>query len=136
MSTRYLLDTSVFSQPLRNRPIRPCLLRWQEAGDAACGVCAVVIAEVEFGLRLEACEKRWQKYRSLLDGRLISLEMDTAVWTEFSGMKARQQRIGETVADLDLLIAACATRYGMIVATLNRKDFSRIESLAWEDWSV
>ena len=44
-------------------------------------------------------------------------------------MKARQQKLGQTVADLDLLIAACAREQGLVVATLNYRDFSRIE-----DW--
>lgn len=51
-------------------------------------------------------------------------------------MKARQQRLGEPVSDLALLIAATAKEQGLTVATLNSKDFSRIEGLAWENWSL
>jgi predicted nucleic acid-binding protein len=40
------------------------------------------------------------------------------------------------VADLDLLIAATAMVNSFTVATLNRQDFSRIEGVAWEDWSA
>jgi tRNA(fMet)-specific endonuclease VapC len=71
----------------------------------------------------------------LLEGRLDVLPTDAAVWSEFSKRKARQQELGRTVADLDLLIAACATYHGLILATLNSRDFKKIEGLAWEDWS-
>ena len=50
-------------------------------------------------------------------------------------MKARQRRILKSVSDLDLLIAATGRAHELIVATLNTKDFSRIEGLAREDWS-
>ena len=40
------------------------------------------------------------------------------------------------VADLDLLIAATALVHDWTVATLNHADFSKIESLKWQDWSV
>lgn len=135
MSARYLLDTSVFSQPLRNQPVIACLERWRDTGDAACRVCSVSIAEVEFGLHLENRPERWKKYQSLLDGRLEVLPTDAAVWSEFAKRKARQQQFGRVVSDLDLLIAACAIHHGLIVATLNTKDFKKIDGLAWEDWA-
>jgi len=135
MTIRYLLDTSVFSQPLRNRPVMAALLRWKSAGDAACATCATVVAEIEFGLHLENREERWAKYRALIEERLDVLETDRSVWERFSRLKARQQILGAPIADLDLVIAACALQQGLIVATLKTKDFSRIEGLAWEDWS-
>jgi hypothetical protein len=39
------------------------------------------------------------------------------------------------VADLDLLIAAAVVARRLNLATLTARDLSRIESLAWEDWS-
>lgn len=131
----YLLDTSVFSQPLRRHAHQGALARWSEAGDHACRVSVVSVAEVEWGLHLENREARWHRYRALLENRLTVLPADSDVWRAFSEMKARQQRRGEIVADLDLLIAATARWHGLTVATLNKKDFSRIEGIAWEDWS-
>lgn len=133
---RYLLDTSVFSQPLRRQPVEAALLRWKAAGDAGCGVSIVTVAEVEFGLALEDAPRRREKYRALLENRLTVLPADEAVWHAFARMKARQQRAGQLVADLDLLIAATAAVHQMTVATLNTADFSRIEGIAWENWAA
>ena len=136
MKERYLLDTSVFSQPLRNKPVPASLERWQEAGDNACRVSAVSVAAVEFGLYLENRPVRWEKYRVLLQDRLQVVATDDGVWREFAKRKARQQVLGRLVADLDLLIAASAAHHGLVVATLNGKDFRKMEGIAWEDWSA
>lgn len=133
---RYLLDTSVYSQPLRRRPVIKALERWQEVGDDACAVAQVTIGEIEWGLHYENNPRRWEQYAALLQNRLTSYETGTGVWSLFARMKARQQRLGEPVSDLDLLIAATAKEQGLTIATLNSRDFSRIEGLAWENWSL
>jgi tRNA(fMet)-specific endonuclease VapC len=135
MSARFLLDTSVYSQPLRNRPNLAALHKWKSMGDAVCRTCDVVVAEIEFGLHLENRPEWWDRYRALLQGRLDTLGVDRVVWGRFSRMKARQHQLGQMVADLDLLIAACAAHNGLTVVTLNHTDFSRIEGIVWEDWS-
>lgn len=132
---RYLLDTSVFSQPLRRKPVEAALIRWKEAGDSSCVVSAVTVAEVEYGLFLENQPRRREKFRFLLEGRLGVLETDAAVWMEFARRKARQKKAGREMADLDLLIAATALLHRLTVATLNTRDFAAVEGLAWEDWS-
>lgn len=131
----YLLDTSVYSQPLRRRPVLAALNRWCETGDERCGISVVSVAEVEFGLHLEGREERHYRYRELLVGRLEIIPTDQEVWQDFARRKARQKILGLPVTDLDLLIACCAACHGLTVATLNARDFSRIEGCAWEDWS-
>jgi tRNA(fMet)-specific endonuclease VapC len=111
------------------------LEHWRDAGDATCRTSIVSVAEVEFGLNLEGNATRWEKYNSILKDRLEVLNVDARVWAVFAKMKARQHKLGAVVADLDLLIAATAITHGLKVATLNAKDFSKIEGLAWEDWS-
>lgn len=133
---RYLLDTSVYSQPLRRRPVMTALERWQEVGDEACAIAQVTVGEVEWGLHYEDNPQRWEKYTALLQDRLHTYETSAGVWSLFARMKARQQKLGEPVSDLDLLIAATAKEQGLTVATLNSRDFSRIEGLAWENWSL
>lgn len=132
---RYLLDTSVYSQPLRRKPVESALLHWKRVGDSECAISAVTAAEVEYGLLLENRPQRREKFVILLEDRLPVLETDTAVWLEFARLKARQRRGGREIADLDLLIAATAVVQRLVVATLNARDFKAIEGLACEDWS-
>lgn len=131
---RTLLDTSIFSQPLRRKPVKSALQRWQAVGDDRCAIAAVTVGEIEWGLHYENNRLRWETYAALLENRLRILPTTQAVWSIFAKMKARQRCLGETISDLDLLIAATAKANGLSVATLNTSDFSRIEGLAWENW--
>lgn len=131
----YLLDTSIYSQPLRRRPVVQALERWDTLGDAQCMVSVVSVAEVEFGLHLEDSQNRQKRYEELLQGRLDVVPTDLAAWQEFAKRKARQKILGMPVSDFDLLIATCAICQHLTVATLNAKDFAKIEGCAWEDWS-
>ena len=133
---RFLLDTSVYSQALRRRPVHNALRRWQAVGDSQCAVSAATVGEIEWGLHYEDNPVRWKKYATLLENRLEILPTTQNVWSIFARMKARQQRLGEPASDLDLLIAATAKAHDLIVATLNVNDFSRIEGMAWENWSL
>ncbi len=136
MSGPYLLDTSVFSQPLRRQPVDSALIRWRDAGDTHCAISIVTDSEIKWGLHLEGSEVRWKKFRTLLEGRLSVLPTGAEVWDRFASMKAQQQKKGQMVDDLDLLIAATATFHHLTVATLNHRDFSRIEGVAWENWGM
>jgi len=112
------------------------LQRWQGAGDSECQVSLVSVSEVEWGLHYENNQRRWKKYAALLENRLEICETGANIWSLFAKMKARQRLLGEVVSDLDLLIAATAKTNALTVATLNSRDFSRIEGLAWENWSL
>lgn len=134
----HLLDTSVFSQPVRNARSRvaAAVSRWQKLGDARLAVSIVAYAETRLGIELAGNAQMRATFTRALEGRLKLLETDQSVWNEFVLMKARQTQIGQPVNDFDLLIAATARVHNLTVATLNRRDFSRIEGLAWEDWSL
>ncbi len=131
----YLLDTSVYSQPLKNRPSKSALARWMSAGDAMCVTCEACLAEVEYGLHKENNPQRFAKFSAILYRRIKILPINRTVWSEFSHMKAKQDSVGRSVHDLDLLIAAAAVHHGLILATLNARHFRDIDRLRWEDWS-
>lgn len=57
---RYLLETSVYLQPLRRRPVMKALERWQEVGDNDCAVSLVSVGEIEWGLHYENNPRRWE----------------------------------------------------------------------------
>ena len=113
MGVKYLLDTSVYSQPIRRHPLPACASRWQKQGDQSLAVPAVAIAEIEYGLFLKNSQKLWEAYCSILKGRLETLSFTAEVATTFAEMKARQTQTGKTVDDFDLSIAAIAVRHNL-----------------------
>ena len=136
MGLRYLLDTSVFSQPIRPRPLRACQKNWQRHGDGRLAVPAIAVAEIEYGLFLKDSNKLWRAYRTILKDRLVALDFNASVASVFGEMKAGQHQIGKPVDDFDLAIAATAVAHGLIVATLNKQHFKLIQGLEWADWST
>ena len=55
--------------------------------------------------------------------------------TEIFGLlKADLEKQGEPIADLDIIIAACALANNLILVTNNTKHFSRIPGMKLENW--
>ncbi len=131
----YLLDTTIFCQPIRPAPNTNCQDHWQRHGDDRLAVPAIAVAELEYGLFLKNSGKLWEAYRTILKGRLTVLDFTTETASAFGEMKARQTVTGKTIDDFDLAIAAIAVSHDLIVATLNVRHFKKIEELKWEDWS-
>lgn len=135
MALRYLLDTSVYCQPIRPRPLAACQNRWQHHGDHRLAVPVVAVAELEYGLFLKDSDRLWSAYRSILKDRLPIFDFDPSSASIFAELKARQRRVGETIDDFDLTIAAIAVAHDLTVVTLNYRHFRSIQGLRWEDWS-
>lgn len=132
----YLLDTSVYSQPLRRKANPAVIHRWQQVGDADCAISIVSAAEVEWGLHKLSSPSTWTRYELLLKPRLSVFPTDSSVWNQFARLKAAQMSEGHPVGDLDLLIAATAFTHGLIVATCNVRHFALVKGLRHEDWSA
>lgn len=131
----HLLDTSVFCQPIKPKPLPSVERRWRALGDAALAVSAIGEAEILYGLELRQSPRLTALYEQLLKGRLQVLAVDTSVAGTFSQIKAARRRKGFAVSDFDLLIAATAKTHGLILVTLNVRHFNGIEGLAVEDWA-
>ncbi len=136
MALTYLLDTSVYCQPIKPRPLLSVMQRWEAAGDQALAVSVLCQAEILYGIALRGSARLQAAYEAVLAGRLVALPVDEAECQAYADMRAALEKKGQRVPDLDLLIAATATTHGLTVATLNMKHFSRIPDLAVEDWSI
>lgn len=136
MALTHLLDTSVLSQPIKDRPLMPVLERWHQLGDQATCTSAVCLGELLQGLENRRSEKYWRRYRELVEHRYPALVVDEAVAEHYGRLSADLKRLGSPRPVLDLWIAATAKRYGLIVATLNARDFRDVPGVGVEDWSV
>jgi predicted nucleic acid-binding protein len=131
----HLLDTSVFCQPIKPKPLPSVERRWRALGDAALAVSVIGEAEVLYGLELKQSPKLTALYEQLLRSRLQVLAVDTSVAATFSQIKAVCRKKGFAASDFDLLIAATAKTNRLILATLNIRHLNGIEGLAVEDWA-
>lgn len=66
--------------------------------------------------------------------QLPVLPVDLAVASRYGAIRSDLARVGRTVADLDLLIAATALTHGRAVVTRNVRHFGRIPKIELADW--
>jgi predicted nucleic acid-binding protein len=135
MPLSHLLDTSVYCQPLKPKPLHSVEERWQALGDEALAISVLCEAELLYGLKLKGSARLDSLYQSLLENRLQVLAVDRQVARAFSEIKAACRRKGFSASDFDFVIAATAKINGLVVATLNSRHFEGIEGVAVEDWS-
>ena len=135
MPLSHLLDTSVYCQPIKPKPLAPVRERWIALGDEALAVSAICEAEVLYGLELKKSAKLKALYDGLLKARLRLLAVDSGVAKHFASLKTWAKVNGHSLSDFDLLIAATAKTHGLTLATLNVRHFQGLPGLAVEDWS-
>jgi len=136
MPLSHLLDMPVLSQPVRDRPLPGVMDRWSRLQDDAFCTSAICLAEVLQGLRERESPKYWRRYRELLEDRYPVLPFDAAVADAFSALAVEMRRRGQPRPALDLMIAATARHNGLILATLNTRNFAGINGLVVEDWAA
>jgi tRNA(fMet)-specific endonuclease VapC len=134
MALSHLLDTSVLSQPIKDHPLPGVLDRWNDLRDDALCTSAVCLAEVLQGLHDRESAKYWRRYRELLENQYPVLPFDGEVADAFAGLAVTMRRQGKPRPALDLMIAATACSHGLVLATLNVRDFTGIPGLVVEDW--
>ena len=135
MPLTHLLDTSVYSQPIRNTPLGSVQRRWVALGDRSLSTSVICEAEVLQGLEAKRSDRLWRAYRSVLKGRVPVLPVDILVAEHYARLQAAFTERGRTRPAFDLLIAATALVHELTVATCNVRHFDGMEDLSVEDWS-
>ena len=135
MPVSHLLDTSVYCQPIKPRPLTAVEQRWRAMGDESLATSIICEAEILYGLALKQSARLSSLYGELLRDRLRILPVDSSVTGAFAEMKVACRRKGFSASDFDFLIAATAKAHGLILATVNIRHFKGIAGLAVEDWA-
>src|SRR5436190_10657299 len=135
MAPSHLLDTSVYSQPLKARPLPSVERHWRRHGDEALAISVICEAELRFGIEKKQSAKLRRDFATLLQGRLVSFDVNMAIAAAFGELKAQALRAGLGPSDFDLLIAATAKTHALTVATLNVRHFIGLDGVVVEDWS-
>ena len=133
---RYLLDTSVLSQPIKDSPVRVALERWSRCDQDALHTSAICVAELLQGLEARSSANYWRRYRELIEGHYPVVPFDVSVAAVYGQLHHQLKKLGSLRPVLDLLIAATARHHGLVVATLNIRHFRDIPAVQAEDWSI
>lgn len=138
MTLRYLLDTTIVSVPISRTP-DPVILARLDASGPECAIAAPVWHELTFGCeRLPRGKRRTALdayLRDVVRGSFPNLPYDEAAATWHGKERARLEALGRPAPFVDGQIAAVAHVHGLVLVTINEKDFAAFEGLSVENWS-
>jgi predicted nucleic acid-binding protein len=129
---KYLLDTDVVSQ-YKKLPPNPRVDAWvQRTDDREMYISEITFAELWYGIHLLPPGKRRTDLENWVEddlymqffGRVVCVGLGVA--KRYGSLMARAKTKGFSPSAMDTLIASIAVDNGMVVATLNRKDFERL----------
>ncbi len=133
---RYLLDTNIVSYFVKG--ISESLVTRMERGFKAqnIAISTVTRAELRFGVEMMDAKDKRRARITLLLSNLPALPWNSDAADLFGEIKARLQRQGKPIGELDTQIAAHALSEGLTLVTHNTRHFDRIAGLKLEDWMV
>jgi tRNA(fMet)-specific endonuclease VapC len=132
MTTRFLLDTNVLSQLIRD-PRGAVAMRLATTGDAQVFTSVVVSSE----LRLGARKKGSTVLTDRVDQLLASIDvapLDVGVDQIYADIRNLLESSGQTIGANDLFIAAHALEQEATLVTDNVEEFQRVPGLKVENW--
>ncbi|MGA0565646.1 type II toxin-antitoxin system VapC family toxin [Ancylobacter sp. VNQ12] len=130
--TRYLLDTNIISDMVRN-PAGQAVRRLQKVGDGNICTSIIVACELRYGCAKKGSAKLLGKVEALL-ATIPVLPLEVPADGEYGGIRAELEAAGQSIGHNDLLIAAHAYTLGTILVTANVGEFNRIRGLKVENW--
>lgn len=133
----YLLDTNVCIAVLNETSpqIEARLLKELRA-KSILSVSSVSSFELWYGVAKSARRlSNTQKLMAFLGSWVNLLSFDEEDARAAGEIRAELETVGRPLGQYDLLIAGQALRHKMTLVTANTREFERIKTLSWEDWS-
>lgn len=132
MTERYLLDTNILSDMIRN-PQGNAARRYRQIEDDQLCTSIIVAAELRYGAARRRSPALTTRVTETLAGLQV-IALDTPVDAVYARLRDELERAGNLIGPHDLLIAAQALSLDMVVVTANQREFSRVPGLKVENW--
>ncbi len=129
---RYLLDTNVLSDLLRN-PSGRAARRLAVVGEAVVCTSVVVACELRYGAARKGSPQLLERVETLLES-LEVLPLDKDSDRHYAEIRSHLDRLGKPIGPNDLLIAAHTLALDLILVTDNVEEFARVPGLSAENW--
>lgn len=130
--TRYLLDTNIISDLIRN-PQGKAAKRIARVGEDNVFTSIVVAAELRYGCAKRGSQRLLKAVEDLL-GEIDVLPFDVPADAEYGAIRLDLEMAGKPIGSNDLLIAAHACAIGATIVTANDDEFRRVRGLKVENW--
>ena len=130
--TRYLLDTNIISDLVRN-PAGQAKRRLQIVGDENVCTSIIVASELRYGCAKKGSAKLEERVEHVL-AIIPVLPLEAPIDAHYGSIRADLERRGQPIGHNDLLIAAHARALDSILVTANMREFQRVRGLSVENW--
>jgi tRNA(fMet)-specific endonuclease VapC len=130
--TRYLLDTNIISDLVRN-PQGKVAKRIAKVGEDNVCTSIIVASELRYGCA-KARSLRLTKAVEEILGEIAVLPLDVPADAEYGVVRSELEVAGKPIGSNDLLIAAHASALGMTIVTANTDEFKRVRGLKVVNW--
>jgi tRNA(fMet)-specific endonuclease VapC len=128
----YLLDTDICIYWLKN--ITSVTNKIQTIGWENICICNITVAELYFGAyNSQKVTENLTRAENFIQN-IDVIALDNNAVKKFGELKAELRKIGQPVADFDLLIASVAITKNYTLVTNNTRHYSRIYELKLENW--
>jgi tRNA(fMet)-specific endonuclease VapC len=133
MSERFLLDTNIISEIVKQGRYSVVLGVIAQVGEDRICTSAIVASELRFGVERKGSQALREKVERAL--RNIEILPYNVVCSQSYGIiRAALEREGRGIGPNDLLIAAQAHSLGMILVSDNDREFARADELRVVNW--
>jgi tRNA(fMet)-specific endonuclease VapC len=130
--TRYMLDTNVISDLIRN-PKGKAAKRIARVGEDSIWTSIIVAAELRYGCARKGSERLLKAVEELLS-EIEILPFDSPGDVEYGHIRSGLESAGKSIGSNDFLIAAHASAVNATIVTANVDEFKRVRGLKVENW--
>ncbi len=129
---RYLLDTSIVSEMIRN-PQDRVAARIRDVGETQVATSIIVAAELRYGAAKKGSARLAAQVEAIL-GAIEILPFEEPADRVYGVLRYGLEQKGQPIGGNDLLIAAQALSLGFTLVTANEREFGKIDDLEYENW--
>lgn len=130
---RYLLDTNIVSDLIRNPALGRVVQHVRRVGEGQVCTSIIVAAELRYGATKRQSPRLTAQVEAVL-GALDVLPFDAPADATYGRLRTALEHAGQMIGGNDLLIAAHTLTLGYTVVTDNQREFSRVDTLRCENW--
>jgi tRNA(fMet)-specific endonuclease VapC len=130
--TRYLLDTNILSDLLKN-PQGKAAKRIAEVGEDNVCTSIIVAAELRYGCARSGSRRLIEAVEELLS-EIDILPFDVPADATYGMIRSALEASGTPIGGNDLLISAHAQAIAATIVTANEGEFKRVRGLKVENW--
>jgi tRNA(fMet)-specific endonuclease VapC len=130
----YLLDTNICIALIRKKsPTVLTHITKHSITDIA--ISSITIAELQYGVSKSAVPHHNQQALNQFLLPFTFLDFDYTATSTYGTIRAFLEAQGTPIGALNMLLAAQATAYNLILVTNNTREFMRVPNLVLEDWT-